>query len=238
MAILIVQHSDTCRSGRLGVTLRDHAFALDVVRPDRGEVLPDNLDEIDGIVSLGGPQSANNDLPWIDQECALLHAAHDAKLPVVGICLGAQLLAKALGGEVGRAQVPETGFFEMNIVGPGQTDPVFAGVTWQSQQFGFHADEVTALPDGAQVLATSRDCAAQVFKIGMRTYGIQYHLEADRPMIDDIVADGCPPAPTPDSATIDAQAEAHYAEFARLADRVCVNIVTCLIPRVATMARV
>lgn len=239
MAILVLQHSQTCRPGRLGLTLRDHAFKLDIRRVDQGDPLPGDLDDVDGIISLGGPQQVDQDLPWIDGECALLRAAHEAQLPIVGICLGHELLAKALGGEVGPSQTPEAGFVDVDILPGAHTDTLLAGIAWHSPQFAHHSYEVTKAPPGAQVLAKSAACAIQAFRAGLRSYGFQYHFEADRTIIEAIMHDGCPnPAHRHvDGGAIDAQLERHYATFARLADRLCVNIATCLIPRVATLIR-
>ncbi len=101
MAIVVFQHADECRPGRLGLTLRDHGFRLDIRRVDRGDAIPPDFDNIDGVVSLGGPQYVTDSHAWIQRELDFLAKAHERGLPVVGICLGAQLIGKALGGEVG-----------------------------------------------------------------------------------------------------------------------------------------
>ena len=243
MAILVIQHADMCRPGRLGLTLRDHAFKLDIRRPDRGEALPQDLDDVEGMICLPGPQQVDQDLPWIEEACELIRQAHAAQLPVLGVCLGAQMVAHALGGEVGACKAPEAGFVDVEIVGPGQTDTLLAGIAWRSAQFVLHSYEVKTPPPGAQVLARSASGAVRAFRAGLRTYGFQFHFEADRPMIDAILQDAASDRAhfSLDDAQINgqinAQIDEHYADFARLADRLCVNIATCLIPRVANAIR-
>ncbi|MCA9294616.1 MAG: type 1 glutamine amidotransferase [Phycisphaerales bacterium] len=238
MAILVVQHSQTCRPGRLGLTLRDHAFKLDIRRVDLGDALPSDLDEVDGVISLGGPQNVDEDHAWLEVERELLRAAHAAQLPIVGICLGHELLAQALGGEVGRSTTPEAGFVDVDILPPGHTDTLLSGIAWTNPQFAHHAYEVTAPPPGAVVLAKSAHCAVQAFKVGLRSYGFQYHFEADQPIMQAIMREASSnPAHDVDDAGMSSQLERAYPTFARLADRLCVNIATCLIPRVASLMR-
>jgi GMP synthase-like glutamine amidotransferase len=236
MSILVLQHSDRCRPGRLGLTLRDHAFKLDVVRLDKGDNLPPDLDDVDGVISLGGPQNVDEGHAWLDRERELLRSAHEASLPIVGICLGHQLLAEALGGEVGPMEAPEVGFVPVDVLPSGQTDTILAGIAWRAPQFQRHRYEVKKLPAGAQLLASSEKCKVQVFRAGMRSYGFQYHFEADRSMIDAFMSDARTDLHQA-GATTDEFArslERHYEMFSRLADRVCISIATYLIPRVAT----
>ena len=100
MAILVIQHSKNSPIGHLGEALRRHGQKTRTVRIDEGDRLPADLNDLHGIVSLGGPQSANDGDAWVAQEQALLRDAHAAGIPVLGLCLGAQMLAKALGGTV------------------------------------------------------------------------------------------------------------------------------------------
>lgn len=239
MAILVFQHSDHCRPGRVGVTLRDHTFSLRIVRPDKGEPIPGDFDDVDGVVSLGGPQSANDATPWIAKEMEFLREAHARSLPVVGVCLGHQLLGKALGAEVAKLPTPEVGLPMVNILPAGQTDTILAGVAWRAPMFHMHNDHVVDVPPGATLLASSPACKVQCFRAGLRTYGFQFHLEADRTLVDEIASESAADlrAAGVTLADIKAQADAHYPMFARLADRICLNIATCLIPKVATMVR-
>lgn len=236
MPIIVFQHGDLCRPGRLGLTLRDHAFKLRIVRPDRGESIPGDYDDVDALVSLGGPQNVGGREAWLAREIEYLRGAHDRSLPVVGICLGHQLLAAALGAEVGPMEKPEAGLCPVDLTPAGQTDTILAGIAWRSLQFQLHAREAKSVPPGATLLATSPSCQVQAFRAGLRSYGFQYHPEADRTMIGELTADSredmrCAGLSTQE---LERQCEKHYAMFARLGDRLCVNIASYLIPKVAT----
>ncbi len=218
------------------MTLRDHGLALRVVRPDRGEQIPTDLDNVDGVVTLGGPQQVDEKHAWLAPEMDFVKAAHEAALPVVGVCLGAQIIAKALGGSVGQAEEPEVGFLEATVDKSAHTDTVLAGVPWRTNWFHHHSYEVKEAPAGARVLMSSQRCAIQAFAVGMRTYAFQLHIEADRSIIDDLTAD----AKTDlhrmgvTSQEFAQQLETIYPRFAGIADRLCVNIATYLIPRVGS----
>ncbi len=230
MAIIVFQHHESCRPGRLGLTLRDTGFKLDVRRLDRGDRVPADLDNVEGVVSLGGPASVADlaERPdWMLLEMEFLKRAHEAQLPVIGLCLGHQLVAAALGGDVGRMSTPERGFCEVEITPAGQTEAMLAGIVWRSQQFCHHQDEVKKLPEGAVGLVTSERCAVQAFRVGLRTYGFQYHFEADRIMAHEIMkVSGGKASDT--EVTFGQQVEKHYSNFARLADRLCLNLATYL----------
>ncbi len=229
MAIIVLQHDDRNTAGRLGLTLRDHGFKLDIRKLHRGDPVPDDLNDVDGVISLGGKPNVDDsrdDHPWIDAELAFLRMAHDASLPVVGICLGHQMIAAALGGEVAKCDKPEAGFVKVWLTPPAHTDEVFAGIAWDSPQFETHGYEVTKAPPGAVVLASSSKCKIQAFKAGMRTYGFQYHFELDREDIARFVREGkqsfYDAGLTFDD--VSKQADRDYPMFARLGDRLCVNL--------------
>ena len=240
MAIIVFQHADDCRPGRLGVTLRDQGFRLDIRRLDRGAPMPADFDDVDGVVSLGGPQMVSDSHAWIQRELDFIKGAHDRGLPVVGICLGCQLIGKALGGEVAPMEKPEMGFVDVSLTPAGQSDTILAGVAWKHPTFQHHRQEVKTLPPGGVLLASSDRCKAQVFRVGQRTYAFQHHLEADRSIMDDLLGPGASEMHHAGLAAVDfaRQVQSSMEMFSRLADRVCVNIATYLIPRVASaMAR-
>ncbi|MHC4975143.1 MAG: type 1 glutamine amidotransferase [Planctomycetota bacterium] len=239
MAILILQHDAIGIPCRLGQTLRDHAHKLDIRRLDKGDDLPSDLDGFEGVVSMGGHQDVGDGSGWMPDEAALLRAAQERDLPVVGICLGAQMIADALGGSVAKMETPEVGFHGVSLHPTAQTDCIFAGIGWDSPQFQFHGCEVTELPEGAQCLASSERCRNQVFRVGMRTMGFQFHFEADRILIADLCqqhGDEMLRCAGVTSEDIEQQAEEHYARFARWADRLCLNIAHFLMPSSTTVA--
>jgi GMP synthase (glutamine-hydrolysing) len=239
MAIIIFQHSEIGSAGRLAATLRDHGFRLRFCRIDRegAAAIPPDLDDVQGVVSLGGPQNIDESHDWLAPEMNYLREAHGRQLPVIGICLGAQLIATALGGKVGPmadesgARRSEWGFREIAINPIGQVETLMAGVQWNARHFCAHAYEVKELPTESTLLASSRLCKVQIFRAGLRTYGFQHHLECDRPMIDAQIAQGASLDVSGRSrAELTAEADEHYATFARLSDRLCVNLATYLFP--------
>ena len=235
MPIIVLQHSDINRPGRLGMTLRDHAFEQEIIRLDLGESLPPDFDDVDGVVSLGGPQQLDEKHAWIQGELDFLKEAHERSLPVIGVCLGAQLVAKALGGEVGAADEAEIGFTDVTVNARSHTETMLAGISWAAPQFQRHSYEVKELPAGAHLLASSSRCKVQAFSAGMRTFGFQYHFEAGREIIADLTRDAKTELHRMGLTTEEfaQDMETKYPVFARLADRLCVNIATYLIPRVA-----
>lgn len=237
MAIIVFQHSEIGRPGRLGLTLRDHGYKLDIRRLDLsgsgGRGIPSDFDDIDGVVSLGGPQHVGGPEPWLKKEIEFLREAHARELPVVGICLGHQLLGAALGAEVGLMEKPEAGLRPVDLSFAGQTDTMLAGVAWRSPQFHLHSYEVKGVPPEATLLASSAACKTQAFRAGLRTYGFQFHFECDRAMIEeygrDSKADLNRAGVTTDE--LGRQCDESYEMFARLGERLCLNIAACLMPR-------
>lgn len=214
------------------MTLRDHGFKLDIRRLDlpreQSGGVPEDLDDVHGVVSLGGHQNVGENHWWMRPELELIKAAHTAQLPVIGVCLGCQMIGSALGGEVAAMAAPEVGFTVVSLTPAGQTDRVLSGQRWRTHQFQSHAQEVKTLPPGATLLGSSAKCKAQVFKAGLRTYAFQYHMELDRRGIDGFLADPrCGFGAAGLTADLlSAQCDEHYPGFARLADRLCVNIAT------------
>jgi GMP synthase-like glutamine amidotransferase len=243
MAIIVFQHSEMCRPGRLGATFRDQAIKLDIRRLDLGDPVPVDFDDVDGVISLGGPQHVDQNHPWMAREIEFIKGAHARALPVIGVCLGCQLMAVALGGKVAKMppdRGPELGFVDVNILPPGQTDSVLAGVAWKSPQLASHFYEVTDLPPGATLLASSAKCKVQAWKAGLRSYAFQWHPECDRPMADELILDDESELPKAglDRASWAKQLDEKYEMYARLNNRLAVNLATYLVPRTATVMRV
>jgi GMP synthase (glutamine-hydrolysing) len=236
MPIIVFQHGEGVGPGRLGATLRDHGFRLDVRRLDRlgAAGVPPDLDNVDAVVALGGEQNVGEPHEWMEPEVRFLKAAHERQLPVLGVCLGHQLLAHALGATVAAMDRPEWGFETVSLNTTGQVEPLLSGLAWDAKWFQAHGQEVKTLPPGATLLASSRACKVQCFRAGLRTFGFQFHLECDRAMVDEFAASSGESLSKLGLSKSDvaAQADRHYAMFARQADRLCVNMVAYLFPGV------
>jgi len=255
MSIVVFQHSADTGPGRLGDILVEYGHRLRIVdlteRPGTGDAsdngrpaehqppsMPVDLDDVDALVSLGGRPRLREvaDHPWMRAEMDLLRAGHERELPVIGIGLGAQLVAAALGGTVkplgdGR---PEIGWTDVRLSFPGTTDPVFAGIPWTTRQFVWHADEIADLPPGATNLASSDLCRHHAFRTGIRTYAFQYHPEIDQATVERWTARFAEDRQRGgvSSQRLLAETVKHYDEFDRLARRLCRSIADYVIPAV------
>jgi GMP synthase-like glutamine amidotransferase len=235
--LLVVEHESDAGPGRLAPFLGP----LDVRRPYAGDALPDGVDGHAGVVVLGGEVCAWDDekAPWLPATRVLLARATSAGLPVLGVCLGAQLLAMACGGraEPGGAGL-EVGLSTVRVLPSGRADPLLAGVLGavggtasppDAPHFlapQYHRDAITELPPDAELLATGEVYGVQAFRVGERAWGVQYHPE----VTDDdfaawtagghasLVAEGHDPAAllasvTAASAYLDTLAAGHGSRF-------------------------
>jgi len=139
-----------------------------------------------GIVSMGGPMSVNDGMEAIDREKALLLEAIERGIPILGVCLGAQIIAGALGSRVYPGDQPEVGWGEVILTPTGTSDPILAGVAPVFPVLHWHG-ETFDLPEGAVNLAFSEKYENQAFRVGERTYGLQFHLEVDGGMVKEWV---------------------------------------------------
>jgi GMP synthase (glutamine-hydrolysing) len=177
--ILIVLHSETSTPGRIGVMLREKGCALDIRRPCLGEALPETLDGHAGAVIFGGPMSANDSDDFIKREIDWIGVPLREKVPFLGVCLGAQMMAKHLGGTVGLH--PEE-FVEIGYYSIAPTDAGEALGPWPSHVYHWHREGFT-LPDGAERLATGDCFENQAYRYGASAFGIQFHPEVTRLMM-------------------------------------------------------
>jgi GMP synthase (glutamine-hydrolysing) len=136
------------------------------------------------LIFLGGPMSVNDDLPFIQQEVEIIRQAVARRQPVLGICLGGQLIAKAMGARVARNRVSEIGWFPIRLTEAGKSDALLGGLETPMEVFHWHG-ETFALPPGAVHLAWSEACANQAFRIGDLLYALQFHPEVSPEMIAD-----------------------------------------------------
>ena len=134
---------------------------------------------------MGGPQQADEEhlYPWLAPEKALLQDAVARGMPVLGVCLGCQLLADAHGGTVAALPEGEVGILDFSLTEEGRADPLFAGLPADPLTMQWHLNAVTALPRRAVLLASSPACAIQAFRLGERAYGVQFHMEVDAALV-------------------------------------------------------
>lgn len=181
---IILQHVPWEGPGLIASEARARGLALEVRRMDLGEAVP-RVDEIAGLVVMGGPMGLRDTslYPCLAAEQQLLRAAVQQDLPVLGICLGAQLLAAALGARVYRGPAPEIGCGEVTLTDEGCRDAVLGGAGATLPVIHWH-DDTFELPPGATHLARSPVCANQAFRVGRGAYAFQFHVEVDRPLAD------------------------------------------------------
>lgn len=177
--ILIVVHQAHSTPGRIGERLQRRGYRLDVRRPALGDPLPQTLASYAGAVVFGGPMSANDDLPFIRAEIDFIEKALAAEAPLLGICLGAQMMAKALGASVSphREGACEIGYYPLEA-----TDTGAALLNWPSHVYHWHSEGFD-LPRGADLLATGEVFPNQAFRYGGSAYGLQFHPEVTREMM-------------------------------------------------------
>ena len=172
--VLIVLHQETSTPGRVGQVLQRHGVRLDFRRPVLGQPLPETLDEHRGAIVFGGPPSANDGDEYIKTELEWMKVPLAEERPFLGICLGAQMLAKHLGAEVSSHPegFAEIGYYPLRVTPAGrQIVPDWPQMIYQWHREGFE------LPSGAQLLAEGDWYPNQAFQYGPAAFGVQFHAE-------------------------------------------------------------
>jgi len=175
MKILVFQHVATEHPGSFRDVMKAQGHSMHQVELDEGESIPP-LDDYDILLVMGGPQDVweEDKYPWLRLEKQAIHDWVAAGRPYLGMCLGNQLLAEAMGGAVAlMTGPPEVGMSQVQVT----PDPIFEGVPEWCTCFQWHGAEVTVLPPGAKRLATSPGCNVQSFVYGEHAYGLQCHME-------------------------------------------------------------
>jgi GMP synthase-like glutamine amidotransferase len=189
LPVAIFRHAPTEGPGYFAIFLEQQGIPWRLIAIDEGEPVPAAVDGFSGLCFMGGPMSVNDPLPWIAPVCSLIRAAAASDIPVIGHCLGGQLMSKALGGQVTRNPVKEIGWGEVSgedtalartWLGPYAGKPVTV--------FHWHG-ETFSIPPGATRLFTNRHCANQMFALG-RHLGMQCHVEMTPEMISNWCGQG------------------------------------------------
>lgn len=182
--LLVLQHVAHELLGTLNPLLKRAGFRIRYVNFARHPDAQPSLDGYAGLIVLGGPMSVNdsNRLPHLGTELKLIEEAMRRDIPVLGICLGAQLIAKTLGAAVYQNREKEIGWYDVSPTTDASSDPLLTPLQTTEKIFQWHG-ETFDIPNSARHLAFSSFCANQAFRYGTNVYGFQFHLEVDEPMI-------------------------------------------------------
>ncbi len=180
--IAIFRHAEPEGPGYFADFLDEQGIPWQLVRIDQGEAVPQDASAYSGLVFMGGPMSVNDDLPWIANALALIRAAHAQDIPLLGHCLGGQLISKALGGVVSKNPVKEIGWGKVEV-SDNDTARAWFGDIRSFDAFHWHG-ETFSLPQGAVPLLSSPHCANQAYAIG-KHLAMQCHVEMTEAMICD-----------------------------------------------------
>ena len=231
MKLLVLQHAAVEHPGVFREFLAEDGHLYDTVELDEGEGLP-ALDGYDGLWVMGGPMDVwqEDAYPWLRDEKALIREAVEGRgLPFLGLCLGHQLLAAAMGGVVSPSTTPEIGVMDVQLTEMGGTGVFFDGVPERFPCLQWHSAEVTKMPAGAQCLATSPACAVQAMKWGPRAYSAQFHVEVEAGTVDNWAkipeyASALENALGPEgAASLSRDVAARLADFKVIAERIYIN---------------
>jgi GMP synthase-like glutamine amidotransferase len=217
--LLIVQSCPVTPAGVVGEVAQARGARLTTLFPHRGEPLPRSAAGFDGMIILGGPMHAGDDAgyPAFSALLGLIRRFHAQGKPIFGICLGAQLIARAFGKTVYRFGGCEVGYLPVEITAEGADDPLLAGLAAEQRIMQMHEDSFD-IPARAVLLMRNDACANQAFRLGRTTYGFQFHLEVTERDARNFPRD-CWPAlqrhfgagAEAEEARVLAEVEAHYA---------------------------
>ena len=185
MRVAIVENTEVTHLGQVGVALAEAGALIDIWRPWDDGRLPGDMGRYAGLVVLGGEQSALDDHshPYLARLAALMRGYGDDGGPVLGICLGGQLLARVDGAQNHLGAAREFGWHHVTPTDAGRADPVLRAIGEGSPIFEWHSDTFD-LPEGAVHLAATGAVANQCFRIGRAAYGTQFHFEANRAVVE------------------------------------------------------
>jgi GMP synthase-like glutamine amidotransferase len=219
--ILVFRHAPHEGPGYLADYLERRGLPLRLVRIDQQDPIPSSIDGVSGIALMGGPMSVNDNLSWIPKVTRLIQKAVEVDLPVLGHCLGGQLISKALGGVITRNPVREIGWLPVTRVDNNIARDWLNDLPQEFEVFHWHG-EIFTIPAGATRILASRDCANQAFVIG-KTLAMQCHIEMTSEMVREwarVGADDLAPvcATVQDPQTMTTNLEERVARMQGLAD--------------------
>jgi GMP synthase-like glutamine amidotransferase len=180
--ITCFQHIDCEGPGTLLNTLQSKNIQVEILKTYKGDAVPDSLG--DGLVVLGGPMGVYEEkkYPWMTAELNAIRASLEHGRPVLGICLGSQMIAHAAGAQVYRGAIPEVGWYPIQLTPEGRLNSLLQGIPQEFNAFHWHGDTFT-LPPNAVRLAGSHYYPHQIYRIGQNAFGFQCHLEVTEEMV-------------------------------------------------------
>ena len=189
MKFLVIKHVVVEGLGVFEQFCLDAGITIDVVELEKGDTFPD-LEGYAALWVMGGPMNVGDEVefPWLVEEKALIRkSVLDRQLPYMGICLGSQLMADALDGEVKPMSLPEVGLLPVSMTPDGLNHPLTTGLPETIQVLQWHGQEVKRLPLGATLLASSVHCQVQAYAVGNYAFGLQFHSEVTEATVKDWV---------------------------------------------------
>jgi GMP synthase-like glutamine amidotransferase len=181
--VAIFRYARTEGPGHFATFLAAHGLEFTLVRLDEGEPVPQSCDGFSGLGFMGGPMSANDELAWTQPVLSLMREAVGAQVPVIGHCLGGQMLARAMGGTVTRSPVKEIGWVPVEVEDSALAGEWFGAELERFDTFEWHEDIFTVPPRAERIL-TGAHCPNQAYVLDGRHLGMQCHVEVDAEMID------------------------------------------------------
>jgi GMP synthase (glutamine-hydrolysing) len=225
-SVLVFQHDPYDGPGYLGEALLRQGARLTIVRLDNYQAVPD-ISTHDMLLVMGGGMNVYEEdkYPWLVEETQAIRRAVNSGKAVLGICLGGQLLAKALGAQVHLGAATEIGLTPITLTEAGESDPLFAGLA-QVEAVEWH-DDTFEIPSGAVALARSEGCAHQAFRFGQYAYGLQFHPEVSPVMLAEWIKDA---GELIDRSSFQNAVESKVASLQTQADRLVDNFVRGCMP--------
>jgi GMP synthase-like glutamine amidotransferase len=187
--VAVFRYSDTEGPGHFATFLDANRIPWKLVKLDRGDPVPDSSEPYAGLAFMGGPMSANDELPWTEPVLALMRDAVRRKVPVIGHCLGGQMLARALGGAVKRNPVKEIGWNPVRVDDTPLARKWFGDDLRDFTTFQWHG-ETFSIPPGGERILTGEHCPNQAYVVDDRHLGLQCHVEMTPEMIESWIASG------------------------------------------------
>lgn len=190
MRFLVLQHSPLDHPGVIRDFLKEDGIAWDAIDTFDGQPIPP-LDDYTALIVMGGPQQIDQEAehPWLVAEKDFIRRTIDEDVkPVLGICLGSQLIAEVMGGRVGPMAQPEIGVLDVEALPDAAEEALFAGFPARAKAVQWHLYAITDLPPGARHLMHSPLCENQAFRIGRAVYGVQFHMELSADMVQAVDA--------------------------------------------------